>query len=554
MMKSKIVSIFFALMLVSGLTYAQQSKTEVARPKLVVGLVVDQMRWDYLYRYQSRYGDKGFKRLLKEGFSANNTYINYAPSVTAIGHSTVYTGSVPAIHGITGNDWITQSTGKNMYCTQDDSVSSVGTTNKSGKMSPKNLLTSTVTDELKLATNFQSKVVGIAMKDRGSILPAGHFADAAYWYDAGTGKWITSTFYTNQLPSWVNKFNDLKQPDMFLAKNWNTLYPINTYTQSIEDNNAYERTFKGTNSPTFPVKTSELLKENGYGLLTSTPYGNTFTLNFAKEAIINENLGKNPKGVTDFLTVSLSSPDYIGHQFAVNSIEVEDNYLRLDKDFEDFFKFLDQSVGVGQYTVFLTADHGAAHNPQFMIDKKANAGYFNGREVQKNLNAVLAEKFKEDNLVISMASYQAHLNNTLIKDKKLDAEAIKKAAVEFLTQVDGVAFAIEMDKAQSSTLPERIRERINNGYNPKRSGAIQIVLEPQIFSGSPKGKGTSHGVWNPYDTHIPLIFMGWGVKPGYSNKVHNMTDIAPTIAALLYIQEPNGNIGSPIVDALKSQR
>jgi predicted AlkP superfamily pyrophosphatase or phosphodiesterase len=541
-------------MLTTGLTYAQQSKADVARPKLVVGLVVDQMRWDYLYRYQKRYGDKGFKRLLKEGFSANNTYINYVPTVTGIGHTTVYTGSVPAIHGITGNDWITQATGKNMYCTQDDSVSSVGTSNNSGKMSPKNLLTSTVTDELRLATNFKSKVIGVAMKDRGSILPAGHFANAAYWYDGGTGKWITSTFYATQLPAWVNQFNDLKQPQKFLAGNWNTLYPINTYTESVEDNNPYERLTKGTTAPVFPVITSELVKESGFGLLTSTPFGNTFTLNFAQEAIINEKLGKNPSGATDFLTVSLSSPDYIGHQFAINSVEIEDNYLRLDKDLENFFKFLDQTVGAGEYTIFLTADHGAAHNPQFMLDRKANAGYFNSREVLKNLNAALAEKFNESKLVISLASYQAHLNHTLINSKKLDAELIKKAAVEFLSQVDGVAFAIEMDKALTSTIPARIRERIVNGYNPKRTGAIQIILEPQYFSGLPKGQGTSHGAWNPYDSHIPLVFMGWGVKPGNSNKVFNMTDIAPTIAALLNIQEPNGNIGSPIVEALKSQR
>ncbi|MDX3912010.1 MAG: alkaline phosphatase family protein [Pseudosphingobacterium sp.] len=529
----------------------QKTSKEVDRPKLVVGIMVDQMRWDYLYRYYDRYGEGGFKRMLNNGFSCENTYINYIPTVTAIGHSSVYTGTTPAIHGIAGNDFIIQATGKSMYCTEDETVTPLGTAvgNAAGKMSPRNLLASTITDELKLASNFRSKVIGIAIKDRGAILPAGHFADAAYWFDS-SGDWISSSYYMTDLPKWVKDFNKQKLAEKYLKQDWNTLYPIETYKQSIEDNNPYEGKFKGTQSPTFPVKTSQLLKENGIGLVATTPYGNTLTLDLAKAAINNEELGNNPGGFTDFLAISISSPDKIGHQFAVNSIEVEDNYLRLDKDLEDFFSYLDKTVGQGQYTVFLTADHGAAHNPQYFMDQQGNGGYFNSKTAQQGLNEQLKAKFNTDKLVISLSNYQVHLNNTLINERNLDRQAICDEAVKYLRNLEGVAFVAEMDKVSEAAIPSRIKERIINGYNYKRSGTIQIVLEPQWYSGSAKSTGTTHGNWNPYDSHIPLVWMGWGIKHGATNRITEMTDIAATVAGLLHIQEPNGSIGSPIVEVL----
>src|SRR5690606_28007445 len=276
------MSCVLALALVVGFAYAQKS---VPRPKLVVGIMVDQMRWDYLYRYYDRYGEGGFKRLLNDGFTCENTYINYVPTVTAIGHTSVYTGSVPAIHGIAGNDFIIQQTGQTMYCTQDDDVRGVGTDGSEGKQSPRNLLASTITDQLKLATNFRSKVIGIAIKDRGGILPAGHFADAAYWFDGKSGNWVSSTFYMEELPEWVQHFNNQKLAEKYLQQDWNTLYPIDTYTQSVQDNNAYEGKFRGEDRAVFPRKLSELVQENGLGLIRSTPYGNTLTLDLAKAAV-----------------------------------------------------------------------------------------------------------------------------------------------------------------------------------------------------------------------------------------------------------------------------
>lgn len=534
------------------LSVSAMASGTLPKPKLVVGVVVDQMRWDYLYKYYDRYSDNGFKRLLNEGFSSENTYIDYVPTYTAIGHSTIYTGSVPAIHGIAGNDFIMQATGESMYCTQDDSVVGVGGgAGKIGMQSPKNLLVSTVTDQLRLATNFQSKVVGIAIKDRGGILPAGHFANAAYWLDGTTGDWITSTYYMKDLPKWVKSFNKEKLADKYFKKGWSTLYPIKSYVLSIADDNVYEEPFKGEDKPVFPRDLMKLKKDNGYDLIKATPFGNSLTLDFAKAAIDSEDLGANPAGVTDFLAVSLSSTDYVGHQFAINSIEVEDTYLRLDADLGEFLSYLDKKVGKGNYTLFLTADHGAAHNPKYFQDIKGNAGYFNTVEAKTVLNDKLEKKFGQKEIIKSLTNYQVHLNNTLIEEKDLEEDDIREYIVREMKKLEGIAFVTDMDNAATAAIPAKIRERIVNGYNIKRSGVIQYILEPQWYSGKKDSKGTTHGTWGSYDAHIPAVFMGWGVKPGKTTRETHMTDIAPTIAEILKIEVPNGNIGTPIHEAVE---
>jgi predicted AlkP superfamily pyrophosphatase or phosphodiesterase len=504
------------------------------------------MRWDYLFRYYSRYGNGGFKRLLNEGFSCDNTQIDYLPTFTAPGHTCVYTGSVPAIHGIAGNDFIIQATGKSMYCAEDTTVQTVGSTSTAGKMSPRNMLVTTVTDELRLATNFRSKTIGIALKDRGGILPAGHTANAAYWFDDKTGNWITSTYYMKDLPQWVKDFNDQKLPETYLKQDWTTLYPIDTYLQSTADSNAYEGKFKGMDAPTMPVKTSGMYKNN-LGLIRSTPYGNTLTLDLAVAAINAEKLGQ--RDVTDFLAVSFSSTDYVGHQFGVNAIETEDTYLRLDRDLATFFTYLDAKIGKGKYAVFITADHGAAHNPNFLKDHGVPAGVWNEGQALKDLNAYLSSKYTIDGLVHSLTNYQVNLNNYAVNYAHLDVDKLKKDCMDFLQKDPAVAFVVDMQKPMTADLPEMLRTRVINGYNAEHSGVIQIMLKPGYFTGGTTG--TTHGTWNPYDNHIPLVFMGWGIQQGHLNRETHMTDIAATVAALLHIQAPNGSIGHPITEALK---
>jgi predicted AlkP superfamily pyrophosphatase or phosphodiesterase len=528
------------------------ASTGIPRPKLVVGIVVDQMRWDYLYRYYDRYQSNGFKRLLNEGYSCENTQVDYIPTFTGPGHSCIYTGTVPSIHGIAGNDYIIQATGKSMYCTEDTTVHTVGSITMAGEMSPRNLLTTTVTDELRLATNFKSKVIGIALKDRGGILPAGHTANAAYWFDDKTGNWITSTYYMNDLPQWAKDFNDQKLAETYLKLDWNTLYPVETYLQSTEDNSKYEGKFKGTDAPTLPVKTSALYKGN-LGLIRSTPYGNTITLDYAVAAINGEKLGQGD--ATDFLAMSLSSTDYIGHQFGINAVEIEDTYLRLDRDLANFFTFLDAKLGKGNYTVFLSADHGAAHNTQFLKDRGIPADVWDDKAETKSINQALMNKYKIDSLVISLDNYQVNLNYRIINYLHLSEESIKLDCIDYLQKLPYVMYAVDQTKAASASIPEPLRTRIINGYNRKNSGVIQIILNPAWFTGHGSGDGgptgTTHGTWNPYDNHIPLVFMGWGIPHGSTAREVHMTDIAPTIAALLHIQAPNGSIGQPIVEAIK---
>lgn len=540
---------YFLVMLVffASTAFAQPNQPQ-QKPKLIIGLVVDQMRWDYLYRYNDRYSKGGFKRLLGEGFSCENTFINYLPSYTAVGHTVIFTGSIPAISGIVGNDWQDQYTGKKWYCTEDSTVQSVGTTGSAGKMSPRNMLVSTITDELRLATNFRSRVVGVSLKDRASILPAGHAANGAFWFDDGSGKFITSSYYMNELPDWVNKFNAKGEPAALLDKGWNTLYPINSYVQSSADDVTWEGKFKGEKSPVFPHDMKNIYKEDK-GSIRSTPFGNTLTLNFAKAAIEGYDLGNG--AATDFLTVNCASTDYVGHEYGPNSIEVEDTYLRLDKEFESFFQYLDKKVGKGNYLIFLTADHGAAHSIGFMQEHNIPADFLISKNISKPLNEYLTQKFGQSGLMTSSMNYHISFDREKIETNKLDYEAVKKATVSFLQRQPGIQFAVDIDHIGNAPIPEPLKSKIINGYDTKRVGPVMIIPNPGWFSGSAGGTGTTHGSWNAYDTHIPLVFMGWGIKHGKSNRQVNMSDIAPTLAAMLQIQMPNGNVGEVIQEVVR---
>ncbi len=555
-MKFKFLCIALAIGLTHSASAQKTTKTvnavisapskDIARPKLVVGLVVDQMRWDFLYRFYSRYGQGGFKRLLNEGFSAENTLIPYTPTFTGCGHASIYTGTVPAINGIIGNSWYVPELGRNVNCVEDLNAATVGSTSKKGQVSPKNLLVTTVTDELRLATNFRSKVISIALKDRGAILPGGHSSNGSYWYDDATGNFITSTHYMPALPSWVNDFNALKWPNTYFEKDWNTLYPINTYVESTTDDKPYERVFKGAKTATFPHLFKQYVNKN-YGMITSMPYGNTFTLDFAKAALSAEKLGQT--GNTDFLAVSLSSTDYVGHQFGPNAIETEDTYLRLDKDLENFLNHLDQTVGKGNYLFFLSSDHGAINAPGFSKENKLPSGGLALKKYQNGMDSLLLNDFKVKGAISALVNNQIMFNADVIKKANADYDKIKQACIDYLLKQDGILNAVDIKNIGNATLPAEIKSKITNGYNAKRSGDVYIILDSGWYPSVSPGSG--HGAWNPYDSHIPAVFMGWGVKQGKTNKPYAMTDIAPTISALLKIQEPSGSIGKVITELIK---
>jgi len=513
------------------------------RTKLVVGIVIDQMRYDYLTRFYNKYGEDGFKRMMREGFNCKNNHFNYIPTKTGPGHASVFTGTTPKYHGIIANDWYDKEMKSMVYCAGDDSVLAVGTDSDLERMSPHRMKTTTFADENRLFTQSKGKSIGISIKDRGAILPAGHSANAAYWFRGkDEGDFISSTYYMKNLPKWVKDFNASKIAESYL-KDWNTLYDILTYTESGSDLNSFEGGFEGKKTATFPYDLKGLSKQNsGFDILKGSPYGNSIVTDFAIEAIKAEQLGKD--NITDVLTVSFSSTDYIGHNFGVNSKEIEDTYIRLDKDLERFLKVLDNEVGNGEYTVFLTADHGAIDVPSYLKSVKIPAGYLNNEALKKKLNAFMINAFKAEGLIENISNNQIFLNREKIKAFDLDLDDVQEAIVNEIITYKNVYKAYTASTMSAVHFTDGVENLLQKGFNQKRSGDVLIIEDPAYIS---YGKtGSTHGSGLNYDTHVPLLFFGKGIKHGQTFQKTEITDIAPTMSALLGISFPNGAIGQPL--------
>ncbi len=481
------------------------------RPKLVVGIVVDQMRWDYLSRYYDQFQEDGFKRLIEKGYSCDNCLINYVPTVTAIGHTSVYTGTTPALHGICGNDFFIDD--DPVYCCGDQTVDPVGTDNrKRGCMSPRNLLSTTIGDQIRLHTDFRSKVVGVAYKDRASILPAGRSSDHAYWLDTDNGQFITSTYYRAELPDWAKAYN-----------------------KELKKNKELQKVGKDVGS---------------------YPLCGHITTDMAIAALKGEQLGKGE--VTDMLCVSYSQTDVIGHAWGTRGERTDAAYLELDKDIARLLKALDEQVGEGNYLIFLTADHGGAHNFQYMIDHKLNGGAWNFEQEVMNdqLEVYLKEKFGpavDLSIINGLNGYRFYLNHGKIKALGLDLQQVKDALIAYCSDLPHVQFVMDFEKVNTWSVPDVLRSRALYGYHPHRSGDLLVVLEAGWYEfgkwSSPVG--TTHSAWNPYDAHIPLLFYGWKVEHGSTGREVHITDIAPTVTQMLHIQQPNACVGEPIMEVVK---
>ena len=527
---------------------SSQQATPYQQPKLVVGIVVDQMRYDYLTRFWGHYGSGGFKRLVNEGFNCRNNHFNYSPTSTGPGHASVYTGTTPATHGIIGNDWYDKASDASVYCASDTTQTSVGTTSDAGQMSPHRMNVTTITDQLRLHTQMRSKVIAVAVKDRGAVLPGGHTANAAYWFSGGSeGNWISSSFYMDQLPSWVNKFNNSNAVERY-KKPWNTLKPISAYVESGADNNNYEGVFDGENQPVVPHDLEKLWDDNGqYGLLRITPYGNSITTDFALAAMEGEDLGQDE--ITDFLAISYSSTDYVGHFFGVNSKEIQDTYMRLDQDLERLLNELDKQVGDGNYTVFLTADHAAVHVPAYLEDLNIPAGYFSLSEYRERLFEFLRYRYGTTELIKNYSNAQIFLDHAVIQNLDLSVREVQEALAREMIKYEGIDRVYTGYQMMNNEYSEGIPYVLQNGYNQKRSGDILLVLEPAKASYS--RTGSTHGSPQIYDTHVPLLFYGKGIRQGSTTERTEIPDIAPTIASLLGIAFPNGATGSPISEVLE---
>ncbi len=545
-MKLQKILILSLLMFTFGCK-SQSEKTE--KPKLIVGVVVDQMRYDYLTRFADRYGEGGFKRILSGGFNATNGNFDHVPTYTAVGHTSVYTGTTPSTHGIISNNWYDKYKKRFIYCVDDFNYQTVGVEGSSGQKSPYRMQTTTITDQVKMAQNQKGKTIGVAIKDRSSILPAGHTANAAYWYRGGNdNKFITSTFYMDELPDWVKNFNANNKADEYLSKPWETLYDIATYTASRADDNDFERTFRSQERPVFPHNLPELRKKNGnYSIISNTPFGNSLTLDFAKAAIEGEQLGQGD--YIDFLAVSFSSTDYVGHQFGPDSVEIEDTYLRLDKELEDFLNYLDEKIGKGKYTLFLSADHGAVQVPSYLQSLKVPAHYFDTKGFSAFVKEKLKGQFGSDKLVENISNFQIFLNKKELATKKLTIKEVADFLVDETINFEGVYKAVSSNTLQTTEFKSGVLHKIQQGYNQKYSGDVVLIPHPATLSGD--RKGTSHGSGYSYDTHVPILFYGNGIKKGSSAAPYYVKDIAPTIATLLGVEFPNGTTGKVISEALK---
>ncbi len=527
------------------------SQSANGKPKLVVGIVVDQMRQEYLYRYSPKFSNGGFNRLINDGFMLRNAHYNYVPTVTGPGHASIYTGTTPSTHGVIANDWYDKDLKRNVNCIEDERQQAVGVEKAAGA-SPWRMLSSTITDELKIFTQKRAKVIGLSIKDRGAILPAGHAADGAYWYDGGSGKFISSTYYKPGLPMWLEKFNDLKLADKYLSKTWNTLLSIDQYKESGPDDSPYETKLTGKDRPVFPYNLAELRKNYAdFGLLTSTPFGNDLLTELTKAALDGENMGTDE--ITDFLCISYSPTDIICHAMGPNSIEVQDTYMRLDKNIEELLLLLDKKIGQGQYLVFLTSDHGVAEVPKQMQDMKIPAGYFDHSKMEKGLNDYLAPYYPGLKLVEKISNNQVFIDHTIFrgdpKSSGVDLLITSQLIARYLISVDGMSDVFtKSDIRDIPSSDKGSRGMIDRGFHPKRSGDVVYALEPGWFSGNLTG--TTHSSRYAYDTHVPIIFYGTGVNKGVSDQYHPIIDIAPTLSILMKIKFPSGCEGQPVDEAI----
>ncbi len=537
--------------------------TTAQKPKLVVGVIVDQMRFDQLYKYESKYSSSGFMRLAREGFNFKNTNYNYMPTVTAAGHASIYTGATPSDHGIIGNSWYDRFESKVQGNVDDGSVLLVGTvTPNILGASPKNLLTTTISDELRLNSNFRAKVISVSLKDRGAILPGGHTANAAYWHDwvSSPGYFVSSTYYMEALPKWVTDFNKLGKSNGYLNATWNTMYPIDSYTESAPDKNNYEPSLGGKSSPTFPYDLKAMREkyktvDSEYQLIWASPSGNSLLTEFAMEAIKNEALGKDE--ITDLLSISYTVPDIMGHTFGPQSVETEDVFLRLDKDISTLLNYLDNNVGINNYVLFLTSDHAVMPNAAYLNDNKLPAGVARINQYKDALGSFLNSKYGTRDWIQNFDGDQVYLDRNLIADRKLDLSVVQTEVANFLINIEGINNAITAHDLQVEYYGSGIRELLQNGYYAKRSGDVLLsfdsgyVLNPNPDVDVSQVKGTNHGSGYAYDTHVPLLWFGAGIPKGESVRKVSAVDIAPSLAMMLNLQLPSGSRGEPLNEILK---
>ncbi len=519
------------------------------KPRLIVTIVIDPFSFDQLNRYQDRMGKDGFKRLINQGCFFRNARYNYFFTEPESGIATLATGANPDIHGITGASWFEPLHSQEILCTSDDQVTATGGSYDNGLHSPQKLLTSTIGDEIRLNSRFGSKVYSVSMDPESAVLLGGHLSNGTFWFDNVTGTWMSSSFYMDSLPEWVRKFNEKGLTDLYLQKSWETLLPLQDYTASLSDSSDTRRGIR--NHTVFPYDLKKLSgarrKKENFSLIRFTPYANTLTKDFVTNLILEEHLGKDD--TCDFLGVVFSANRYILKAFGPMSVEMEDAMLRLDRDIAGLLTFLDEEVGKENVLVVLTASRGITPDPTYMQTLRMPSGYFNPNQAMALLRSYMNVIYGEGKWVKGYHNHQVYLNHTLIEDANLSLYNMQDRIADFMIQFTGVNRVMTGHALRESGNAGDLFLRVQNGYFPKRSGDLFIILDPgwKEKAGEKESNGT--GFW--YDSHVPLIWYGWKIPRKVIYHPVDLTSVAPTLSFFLNIPAPNGSEGKLLEELLE---
>jgi predicted AlkP superfamily pyrophosphatase or phosphodiesterase len=545
------ITIFFSILAFVKLS-GQGAYIPPDKPHLVIGIIVEELNYNQLEKFHDKLGENGIKKLINEGTYFKNASYEYLLTQSAPGHATIATGSEPSFHGITSDEWYIPLKNELLNCTKDVNVNSVGGSFESGLHSPINLLVSTFSDELAMATNRKAKIFGIGLRESSAILSAGHTANAAYWFDNTTGTWMSSSYYIPALPEWVNDFNAMKFSDAYLNSTWNLLKPLNYYADCLPDSNSFEMGFNNINY--FPYDLKKLRSKNlfnfknDFSLLRETPFGNSFTTSFAIRLIQNEHLGKGD--ATDYLSICYSATDYIGHRFGPSSVEMGDAILRLDDDIKNLLMFLNDSIGKRNVLIYFTAAHGISEIPAVLEKNRIPSGYFQQNQALQLLRSYLNAVYGEGDWVKGYSEKQIFLNRTLIEDARLPLDDVQKKVARFLVQFTGVQAAYPYSAFEANDFGNGNLKRIINNFSPQRSGDVIVILNPGWVE-KESDYVTNYNSPYEYDSHVPLIWYGWTINRATVTRHVNMTDIAATLSTLCKVPYPNACTGEPMFELFR---
>jgi predicted AlkP superfamily pyrophosphatase or phosphodiesterase len=533
--------LFFTLIFSFSFVYAQKHFNNP--PKLIVGITIEEMRYEMLLRYWDAFTDDGFKQLIDEGALCTQAHHNYLITQNASGHASIVTGTYPSYHGIISDHWYDKLGEKSVGAADEKKYNLVNGRITLGNFTPKNLLASTIGDELKLATNDSSKVISIAANPVSAVISGGRLADYAFWFNDENGQWITGNYYNDSLPEWIHQFHEKDFRNVYMKQTWSTLHTLEkNYQSSLPDDNPFEigiRLYRYT----FPYDLNYLKNRSGnYKYLKYTPFGNNYTKDFAISAIIGENLGNDD--FTDFLSLSFSASSYAGDLFGPRSVEIEDIFLRLDRDIKHFIDFLDNYIGLENVLIYVTSDRGVADVPEYLKYKKQNGGVFDPQKALSLLNSYLSILYGDGDWVKYYQSGQLYLSQQMIDQSGASLNEIQEQAASFLVQYSGVADAVPTMSMVKNQFTLGGKGKMQNSFHQKRSGDVMVNLEPGWIEKD--GKATGSGSGYNYDTHVPLIWYGWKVKNTRIDESMDINDIAPTLAWILQITSPNASVGKPI--------